>query len=152
MWDSRLMTTRRLGSRAAAILAAVFFTACGELGETSLAISTGPGVDRGGPRAQALVGHWTRIIYFSDLSGALHASQTTWSFRPDGSATRLVITTNLSFGVSTTAATEVLWRTEGSSLIITFLSPPTGTVRFQYRIQGDLLHLGNDRFERVVTR
>lgn len=151
MLDWKLFARRTAGGLGV-IGAAVLAAGCGELGETRLAISTGPGIDRGGPRDAAVVGHWTRLVYLSDGAGTLHSSRTTWSFRPDGSATRLVIATNLTAGLSSVVATDALWRAEGRTLAITFLNPAVGTIRLEYRVQGDVLFLGGERFERVVTR
>lgn len=124
--------------------------ACGT--ERSTPGITGP---RGTPPGQtvrdaALVGSWWRILLFTDEDGTAHASETTWRFDSGGSASRTVVATNLTFGFFDTVVANARWHTEsGGTVVITFVAPDSGTVRFAYRISRDTLVLDTRAFLRV---
>ncbi|HSJ65642.1 MAG TPA: hypothetical protein VK922_17250 [Gemmatimonadaceae bacterium] len=100
-------------------------------------------------RDATLVGSWWRILLFTDDDGTTHASETTWRFDSDGSATRTVVASNLTYGFFDTVVAGARWRTEGGTVVITYVSPDTGTVRFAYRVRGDTLRLDTREFLRV---
>ena len=114
----------------------------------------GPGIQVGtgtssGTRHHSLVGIWTRLVVFTDNHGTAHSSRTTWEFRSDGSATRSVITQNLSMGVADVLTAHASWRTEGATLVITFRSPDSGTSRFSFALFANTLTLDGRDFVRV---
>lgn len=114
----------------------------------------GPGIQVGtgtssGTRHNSLVGIWTRLVVFTDDLGTAHSSRTTWEFRSDGSATRSVITRNLSIGVADVLTAHASWRTEGSTLVIAFRSPDSGTSRFAFSLFANTLTLDGRDFVRV---
>src|SRR5688500_3942161 len=95
-----------------------------------------------------LVGRWSRTLLFQDQSGAVHASRTTWRFGSDAIATRSVVASNLTFGMVDSVVTFARWRTEGAALVLTWLPDGSGTVRFDYLLQGATLFLGGIGFDR----
>ena len=113
----------------------------------------GPGINVGTSGShsgqQALIGLWTRVVVITDNVGDTHSSRTTWEFRSDGSATRTVVAQNLSLGVSDVITARATWRTEGSTLVITFQSPDSGTSRFSFAIFSDVLTLDGRDFVRI---
>lgn len=131
---------------AVAMLAA---TAC------NVEMGIGPGVQVGtgkgsGSHHSAIVGMWTRVVVLADNQGTAHSSRTTWEFRSDGSATRTVIAQSLSTGVSDILTANASWHTEGSTLVITFRSPDSGTSRFGFAIFANVLSLDGRDFVRVT--
>ena len=114
----------------------------------------GPGVQIGtgigtGAHHNAIVGIWTRVVVISDNDGNAHSSRTTWEFRSDGTATRTLITQNVSAGISDVLTANASWRTEGSTLVITFRTPDSGTSRFGFSLFGNVLSLDGRDFVRV---
>ena len=109
-------------------------------------IGTGGGSSSG---QHALLGLWTRVVVITDNFGDTHSSRTTWEFRSDGSATRTVVAQNLSLGVSDVITARATWRTEGSTLVITFQPPDSGTSRFSFAIFSDVLTLDGRDFVRI---
>jgi hypothetical protein len=114
----------------------------------------GPGIQIGtgtgtGGQQKALVGIWTRVVVITDNDGNAHSSRTTWEFRSDGSATRTLITQNLSAGVSDVLSANATWRTEGSTLVIAFRPPDSGTSRFGFSVFSNVLTLDGRDFVRV---
>lgn len=100
-------------------------------------------------RHAALVGSWWRIVLFTGGDGSTHASETTWRFGADGTATRTVVATNLTLGFFDTVIATADWRTEGTQVVLDFRPPDTGTVRFTWRVRGDTLALDARDFLRV---
>lgn len=114
----------------------------------------GPGIQIGtgtgsGSRQNAVVGLWTRVVVITDNGGNAHSSRTTWEFRSDGSATRTVVTQNLSAGISDVMSANATWRTEGSTLVITFRPPDAGTSRFFFAVFSNVLTLDGRDFVRI---
>ena len=112
----------------------------------------GPGIQIGtgtGSHHNAVVGVWTRVVVLADNQGNTHSSRTTWEFRSDGSATRTLITQNVSAGISDVLTANASWRTEGSTLVIAFRAPDTGTSRFGFSLFGNVLTLDGRDFVRV---
>ena len=97
----------------------------------------------------AIVGIWTRVVVITDTQGNAHSSRTTWEFRSDGSATRTLITQNVSAGISDVLTANAFWRTEGSTLVVTFRAPDSGTSRFGFAVFGNVLALDGRDFVRV---
>ena len=95
-----------------------------------------------------LVGRWSRTLLFQDQSGAVHASRTTWRFGSDAIATRSVVASNLTFGMVDSVVTFARWRTEGAVVVLTYLPDGSGSVRFDYLLQGATLFLGGIGFDR----
>jgi hypothetical protein len=114
----------------------------------------GPGIQIGtgtGSHFQhnSLVGLWTRIVVITDAAGNSHSSRTTWEFRSDGSATRTVVTQNLTSGISDVTSANAIWRTDGSTLVISFRPPDSGTTRFSFSLFRDVLTLNGHDFVRI---
>ncbi len=119
-------------------------------GERSTVGMTGPPGSPSGPveRDALLLGSWWRILVFTDDDGTAHSSETTWRFDADGDATRTVVATNLTHGFFDTVVAGARWRTEGGDVVITFVAPDSGTVRFAYRVTADTLLLDTRAFLR----
>jgi hypothetical protein len=112
----------------------------------------GPGIHIGtgsDTRHNSLVGLWTRVVVITDGAGNEHSSRTNWEFRSDGSATRTIVTQNLTLGVSDVISANATWRTEGSTLVITFRPPENGTTRFSFFLFDDVLTLNGHDFVRI---
>lgn len=88
-------------------------------------------------------------MLFTDENGTLHASETTWDFAASGTATRTVVASNLTYGFFDSVVAGARWRTEGGTVVITYVSPDSGTVRFAYRVSGDTLVMDTRAFLRV---
>jgi hypothetical protein len=88
-------------------------------------------------------------VVITDNAGNAHSSRTTWEFRSDGSATRTVVTQNLGAGVSDVITANATWHTEGSTLVITFRAPDSGTSRFSFFVVGNVLSLDGRDFVRI---
>ena len=132
---------------------AIAASACGErvdvtgtAGAPRTGIGTGGG--SGGGVAGRLVGHWSRTVLLQDHFGAIHASRTSWRFGSDASATRTVVSSNLTFGFVDSVVTRAQWRVQGSQLVISYQAPGAGDVRFDYLLQGATLLLDGLPFER----
>jgi hypothetical protein len=124
------------------------------LGCNDVEMRLGPGIHIGtgtgsGSHQTAIVGLWTRVVVITDNAGNAHSSRTTWEFRSDGSATRTVVTQNLSVGISDVIAANASWHTEGSTLVVTFHAPDSGTSRFRFFVAGNLLSLDGRDFVRI---
>ncbi len=109
---------------------------------------SGVGSSAGGIDA-ALVGRWTRTTLLDDNSGFLHTSQLIWEFNSDGGARRIIITTNLTLGLSTTEIVPALWRAAGGAVEITLLSSNGGSLHFLYSAGLSTLSLGPFLLERL---
>lgn len=129
-------------------LSALSLSACNDVD-----MRLGPGINintgGSGSRQQALVGLWTRVVVVTDNFGDTHSSRTTWDFRSDGSATRTVIAQNLSLGISDVITAQAAWHVEGSTLVITFRPPDSGTSRFSFALFSDVLTLDGRDFVRI---
>lgn len=130
-------------------VAALALLACNDV-----SMRVGPGINIGtgggsGSGQHALLGLWTRVVVITDNFGDTHSSRTTWEFRSDGSATRTVVAQNLSLGVSDVITARATWRTEGSTLVISFQPPDSGTSRFSFAIFSDVLTLDGRDFVRI---
>ncbi|HJU69581.1 MAG TPA: hypothetical protein VJ650_15175 [Gemmatimonadaceae bacterium] len=118
----------------------------------SVDMRIGPGIHIGtgtGSHQNAIVGIWTRVVVITDNHGDAHSSRTTWEFRSDGTATRTLITQNVSAGMSDVLTANAFWRTEGATLVITFRSPDSGTSRFGFSVFGNVLSLDGRDFVRI---
>ena len=129
-------------------IATLSLAACG-----SVEMRIGPGIQVGvgsgtGAQHNGVVGIWTRVVVVSD-NGSTHSSRTTWEFRSDGSATRTLITQNVSAGLSDVLTANASWHTEGSTLVITFRFPDSGTSRFGFSVFSNVLTLDGRDFVRV---
>ncbi|MGI9076346.1 MAG: hypothetical protein ACR2G6_03315 [Gemmatimonadaceae bacterium] len=114
--------------------------------------SLGTGTGRSGATVNsslALVGRWERVVFFTDAGGAVHASETLWDFRSDGTALRTVVTRNLTEGFADAITAIVNWRVQGSSLVLDFVSPASGTTQFFFHINRDILTLDGRDFVRA---
>ncbi len=112
---------------------------------------TGPGRSGGGTvnSSFALLGRWERVVFFTDAGGTVHASETLWDFRSDGTALRTVVTRNLTDGFADAITTIANWRVQGSTLVLDFVSPASGTSRFFFHISRDILTLDGRDFVRA---
>lgn len=119
----------------------------GATGGTTI-LGTGGGTGRG-MHAPALVGRWARTVVLTGIDGDLHESRTEWEFGADGRAVRRVTAWNVSQGIFDTLVAVAQWQTSGSTITIAWLSPTVGTATFEWRISGDVLTLGPDRYARV---
>src|SRR5919206_967298 len=89
----------------------------------------------------AVIGQWSATILSLTPAGEQVAEQTIWDFRPDGTVTRTVITTNLSQNTSFATAAGGQWQIVGSTLVVTLQLPTGGTVSFAFQVTGSTLAL-----------
>ena len=106
------------------------------------------GTSSGG--AAAIVGTWRRILYFLADDGSASASETTWRFNSDGSASRLSVTRNFTAGLADAQTVDARWEALTQSVRITYLPPSSGTFEFSYRINRDTLYLASQGYVRVA--
>lgn len=145
---STFVRQRRRAGRVLVVIALATAAACGA--ERSVTgVSGGPNGNGTTGRDAALVGEWWRVVIFVADDGSVHSSETTWEFDVPGDARRIVIATNLTYGFFDSVVTRARWHTEGTTAVITYLSPDTGTVRFAYRVTGDTLRLDDREFLRL---
>ena len=149
--------TRSVGSRTRALLllATIAAAGCGErvdITGTAGAARPGSGTATGGGTSGALdtrlVGQWSRTVLFQGSTGAVHASRTTWRFGSDASARRVVVASNLTFGLVDSVVTPARWAVVGGRVSLSWVAPASGDVLFDYRIDGVTLYLGGIPFER----
>jgi hypothetical protein len=145
-------------ARATALAAALLaLGACG--GDAGLAGSVGvggPGPDDGEvtpPGTTPLVGgRWWRLETFVS-GGDARTTETIWEFFSDGSARRTLISTNVDDGIAEALVFQARWRVEGREVVITYLPPSGGTVRFEWLVErfidGEVLYLDRVAFTRV---
>ena len=124
------------------------------LGCNDVQMRLGPGISVGSgtntsTQHSALVGLWTRVVVLTDNQGNEHSSRTTWEFRSDGSATRTLVTHNLSAGITDVLTSNASWHTEGSTVVIAFHAPDSGTSRFSFTVFGNVLTLDGRDFVRI---
>ena len=141
---------RRLMPCAALLLVLPMLAAC-----EGRATLTGPGYGYSGnppadrPRDAALIGTWRRSLYFTDDAGNAYLSETTWTFRSSGDATRTVVAVSFDRGFADRIVSHARWTASGGELVVTWLPPRTGTTRLEYRAEAFRLMLGGDVFLRV---
>jgi hypothetical protein len=97
---------------------------------------------------RAIVGSWQRILFFLDDFGFVRSSETHWQFAADGTAVRAVIARNFTVGISDVTIATALWKVEGTSVHIDFLTPSPGSVQLEVRIQSDTLYLAGQAYSR----
>ena len=127
----------------------VMGTAGARGGTVGLGGGTGAGGGGGGETSPALYGKWARVVVIQGSDGSLYESRTEWEFRSDGSATRRVTAWNVTAGLYDTLVAIAQWRTAGSMLTITWISPTTGAFSLEWRVDGDRLTIGPDQYTRV---
>jgi hypothetical protein len=117
----------------------------------STGIGTGGGIPA--PVLGSLVGRWTRVIFFNDGVGNLVSSRTTWDFRADGSAQRVVTACNVTSGQCDSVVDVGRWRVEGATTLVFTPSAPPGQpeVRYDFRFEGQTLILGGVQFLPVTS-
>jgi Lipocalin-like domain len=97
----------------------------------------------------AVVGQWSATTVSVTPAGEQVSEQTIWDFRPDGTATRTVITTNLSQNTSFVTAESGQWQITGSALVVTLVLPSGGTESFAFQLTGSTLSLDGTTFVRI---
>ncbi len=102
----------------------------------------------GGAVDSNLVGQWTETIV-DTVNGDPTNQQTIWAFNADGTTSRTVITFDLTTSATDTTIFNGTWTADGTTVIITFQAPNTGTEQFTYIINGSTLLLGQTEFVRT---
>ena len=97
----------------------------------------------------SVVGQWSSTVLSLTPAGEQIAEQTIWDFRPDGTATRTVITTNLSQNTSFATAEGGVWQIVGSTLVATLQLSTGGTASFAFQVTGSTLALDGTTFVRI---
>lgn len=95
-----------------------------------------------------LVGQWTETVV-DTVNGDPTNQQTIWAFNADGTASRTVITFDITTSVTDTTIFNGTWTADGSTVSITFQAPNPGTEQFTYVINGSTLLLGQTEFVRT---
>jgi hypothetical protein len=80
--------------------------------------------------------------------GNVLSSRTTWDFRADGSAQRIVTACNLTSGHCDSVVDTGRWRVEGTTTLVYASGSPPGQpeVRYDFRFEGQTLILGGLQF------
>ena len=104
---------------------------------------SGNGVD------PALAGVWQQKLWFTDAQGRSFLSETTWSFRGDGTATRFVAVIAFDDGVSQEFVSHARWSARNTSLVIEWLPPRIGTTYLYYQVSGRTARIGTGVYSRI---
>ena len=142
----------RLAIATLAVIAAL--AACDARGSLTSPTTAFSGTTRSGPSASpaidpALTGVWQRKLWFTDSQGRTFLSETTWSFRGDGSAARIAVTVAFDLGISDRFVSEARWSARNGTLEIEWLPPRAGTTRLFYRVDGRSAQIGGDVYLRI---
>ena len=134
----------------AAMLAAGCETRVGLSGATG---SGGAPTGVAGTIQPAIVGEWSMILINQDMSGNLvSSSETRWRFDADGTASRMSVATSFVSGIQETVRTTGRWSATATTITITLLNPPSGTLVVPWRVERngstEALVLGTLRFAR----
>ena len=124
---------------------ALTLSACGDATGTSARA----GGARSGSPAARLVGTWVHQHYFTS-GGDTHLSETWWTFRAGGSATRSLLTTNLTDGIYDRIDRAAAWSADGRTLEIRYTDAPAEVQRFAYELAEPVLTIGSSVFIRAV--
>ena len=139
---------------AVALLATASLAACEVRGSLTSPTTGYSGVSRSGPTGEhaldpALTGVWQRKLWFTDSRGRAYLSETTWSFRGDGSATRMVVTVSFDHDVADRITSRARWSASNGTLEIEWLPPRAGLTRLHYRVSGRTAQIGGDVYLRL---
>lgn len=96
-----------------------------------------------------VVGTWRRAVFFVDDFGIARSTETSWQFGDDGSAARVLIARNLSFGIVDVLVSAGRYRVENTRIIIDFTSPAPSQLDFEVRRSGDQLFIAGEPHFRV---
>ena len=144
--------------RTRSVLAALLIASLGACGGDLRVTSPSPGGELAGggpnaPQARGPLGRWTRTLIFEDAYGDYITSETTWAFDADSIATRVNVGGSAYYGTEDVAVSTARWHVDGTTLVVRYVTPTAGTVRFRWRIErfsdGDVLWLGDTRFVRA---
>lgn len=148
-----------IGRRHAAQLRAVGIL----LVATALVACDGPGVVSPGNRTTiiarvggsstsgAVAGTWRSALFFVDEFNISRTTETTWQFGTDGTAARIVVARNLTFGLVDVQTAAGRWRVEGSALVVDFVTPSVFQVLLSMQLAGDQLTLAGETFLRASS-
>lgn len=150
--------TGRPGGRWSVTRAAAAFAAAAAL---ALAACDGPGIASprrvtiattgAGASALSVVGSWRRIVYFIDDFGISRSSETTWQFGSDGTAVRVQVARNYTFGLVDVLVSAGQYRMEGTRVIIDLTSPSVTQLSYDVRRTGDQLEIAGQLYVRVTS-
>ena len=132
----------------------IALAACDARGSLTSPTTAFSGTTRSDPSAEpaidpALTGVWQRKLWFTDSQGRTFLSETTWSFRADGSAARIAVTVAFDLGISDRFVSEARWSARNGTLEIEWLPPRAGTTRLFYRVDGRSAQIGGDVYVRI---
>ena len=100
-------------------------------------------------RDPALIGIWQRRLHFIDSNGDAWLSETTWTFRRDGSATRILAAANFDTGVGSRLVSDAHWSASRASLEIDWRPPRYGKSFLYYHVFGRTAQIGGDVYHRI---
>ena len=96
-------------------------------------------------------GTWQRTLAFVDEFGFSNSNETTWIFQRDGTAVETIVTQNLTSGVSHSVVSSGHWQIQGTRIIVDFVTPQTGHLELEFRIDAGQLILAGESFTRVSS-
>lgn len=105
----------------------------------------------GGAGALSVVGNWRRIVYFIDDFGISRSTETTWQFASDGSAVRVQVARNYSFGLVDVLVSAGRYRVEGTRILIDLTSPSVTQLSYEVRRNGDQLEIAGQPYVLVTS-
>ena len=99
----------------------------------------------------SLVGTWRRSLLLRSSAGALLRTETLWTFRLDGSATRVVEAFDFGRGRLERFVAHARWTIVDGAVSIDWRAPLGGSLLLPYRVtqDGSSVILGSDLFVRV---
>jgi hypothetical protein len=81
-----------------------------------------------------LVGRWSRVTYYRDGAGALHSAETRWEFLASGSASRTIVTTNITYDLQDVERRDGRWTATASEISVILEPPAAGSMRMRWTI------------------
>ncbi|MCC6928039.1 MAG: hypothetical protein IT359_03510 [Gemmatimonadaceae bacterium] len=151
-------TTARNAARATALASALTFALTLTL---TLSACDGPGIASPrrvtiattgtGTGALSVVGSWRRVVFFIDDFGLSRSSETTWQFGRDGTAVRVQVARNYSYGLADVLVSAGRYRMEGTRVIIDLTSPSTTQLSYDVRRTGDQLEIAGQLYLLVTS-
>lgn len=143
------MMRRRSGMLAAMAVVLSLTAGCDGPGVVAPGRPTLLGRTGGADVSSALAGSWRRTVLFIDELDIARSIETTWEFGADGSATRVIVTTNLTSGLSDLQVAAGEWQLQGSDMIIDLVTPSPVQLQLSVQLSGDQLSLAGEVFFRV---
>ena len=105
----------------------------------------------GATGSAAIVGAWRRAVFFLDDFNYARSSETTFQFNADGTLVRVQIARNHTLGLADVSVATGSWRTDGTQVVLDFVTPTRFQLSLEARVVGDQLDLAGQTYLRVTN-